>query len=144
MSDMKVEKEQWAELMKDFPRILHPVRPQTCQPQVFPCHGKLLVQGLPLVSAMRAMRRGVFVFAVLVLGWLNRCWVSPSRNRSLVQRGAAPALADRTVEDLRWSLLRMAAALDRGQVSGDLQRNFFTVWGVNGSAKVEIWHTKWG
>jgi len=74
-----------------------------------------LVQGLPLVSAMRAMRRGVFVFAVLVLGWLNRCWVSPSRNRSLVQRGAAPALADRTVEDLRWSLLRMAAALDRGQ-----------------------------
>ena len=69
---------------------------------------------------MRAMRRGVFVLAVLALGWLNRCWVSPSRNRSLVQRGAAPALTDRTVEDLRWSLLRMAAALDRGQVLGDL------------------------
>jgi len=87
---------------------------------VFPCHDKLSVQGLPLVSAMRAMRRGVFVLAVLALGWLNRCWVSPSRNRSLVQRGAAPALTDRTVEDLRWSLLRMAAALDRGQVLGDL------------------------
>ena len=70
---------------------------------------------------MRAMRRGVFVLAVLALGWLNRCWVSPSRNRSLVQRGAAPALTDRTVEDLRLVfLLRMAAALDRGQVLGDL------------------------
>ena len=62
-----------------------------------------------------AMRRGIVPLTLaLLVAWLSRCWVAPSgRRRSVVQRQAT--LVDRSVEDLRWSLLRMAAALDRGQ-----------------------------
>ena len=72
------------------------------------------------VSPTLIMRRGVLPVLCLFT-WLS-CWVLPSRNQSLVQRPAG-ALTERSVEDLRWSLLRMAAALDRGQAynptSGD-------------------------
>ncbi len=67
-----------------------------------------------LFQLIAAMRRGIVPLLALLAAWLSRCWVAPSgRHHSVVQRQAA--LVDRSVEDLRWSLLRMAAALDRGQ-----------------------------
>ena len=60
-----------------------------------------------------AMRRKVFLFTLGLLGAFQSCWLPNSRTQSRIQRRAT--LAEMSLPELRWSLLRMAAALDRGQ-----------------------------